>query len=142
MANLTLFDPFQDKFDDLLKGFFLKPVGLETASPIQMQMKIDVTENDNTYTVHADIPGVKKEDIKVSVEGNQISISAEAKREKDVKKNDKLVHSERYYGSVSRSFSLAHDVDEKGAVAKYNDGVLELTLPKTVTCRTKQIAVQ
>jgi HSP20 family protein len=142
MANLTVFDPFEDKFDDLFKGFFLKPISLEGAQPTQMRMKLDVAENDTAYTIRADIPGVKKEDIKISVEGNQVSISAETKREKDVKKDDKIVHSERYYGSIARSFTLGHDVDDKAAIAKYNDGVLELTLPKSVAAKTKQITVQ
>jgi HSP20 family protein len=142
MANLTVFDPFEDKLDDLFKGFFLKPISFEGAQPTQMRMKLDVAENDTAYTIRADIPGVKKEDIKISVDGNQVSISAETKREKDVKKDDKIVHSERYYGSVARSFTLAHDVDDKGASAKYNDGVLELTLPKSAAAKTKQISVQ
>ena len=142
MANLTVFDPFEDRFDDLFKGFFLKPISFEGTQPTQMRMKLDVTENDTAYTIHAEIPGVKKEDIKVSVDGNQVSISAEVKREKDVKKDNKIVHSERYYGSVARSFTLAHDVDDKAANAKYADGLLELTLPKSAAAKTKQITVQ
>ncbi|HWR77486.1 MAG TPA: Hsp20/alpha crystallin family protein [Thiobacillus sp.] len=147
MANITRYDPFNltrhDPFgdlDDLFKGFFVRPALLE-GQP-QMQIKMDVKEDDNAYTVHADIPGVKKEDIQVSIEGNQVSISAESKMEKEEKKGEKVLRSERYYGKVARSFTLAHDVDEAKAQAKYNDGVLELTLPKKATTSAKKLAIQ
>ena len=146
MANISRYDPFNlvslDPFgdiDDLFKGFLVRPTreGLP-----QMQIKMDVKEDDNAYTVHADIPGVKKEDIHVSIEGNQVSISAESKTEKEEKKGEKVLRSERYYGKVARSFTLAHDVDEAKAQAKYNDGVLELTLPKKATTSAKKLAIQ
>jgi HSP20 family protein len=147
MANLTRYDPFNlariDPFgdiDDLFKGFFVRPALLE-GQP-QMQIKMDVKEDDNAYTVHADIPGVKKEDIHVSIEGNQVSISAETKMEKEEKKGEKVLRSERYYGKVARSFTLAHDVDEAKSQAKYNDGVLELTLPKKAVTSAKKLAIQ
>ena len=147
MANLTRYDPFNlariDPFgdiDDLFKGFFVRPALLE-GQP-QMQIKMDVKEDDNAYTVHADIPGVKKEDIHVSIEGNQVSISAESKTEKEEKKGEKVLRSERYYGKVARSFTLAHEVDEAKAPAKYSDGVLELTLPKKASTAAKKLAIQ
>jgi HSP20 family protein len=137
--NLARIDPFSD-IDDMLKGFFVRPALFE-GQP-QMQIKLDLKENDNAYTVHADIPGVKKEDIHVSIDGNQISISAETKMEKDVKEGEKVLRSERYSGKVARSFTLAHDVDETSAQAKYSDGVLELTLPKKVANSAKELAIQ
>ena len=137
--NLARIDPFGD-FDDLFKGFFMRPVLFE-GKP-QMQIKMDLKEDDNAYTVHADIPGVKKEDIHVSIEGNQVSISAETKTEKEEKKGEKVLRSERYFGKVARSFTLAHDVDEAKAQAKYNDGVLELTLPKKAASSAKKLAIQ
>ena len=147
MANLTRYDPFNlarlDPFgdiDDLFKGFFVRPVLFE-GQP-QMQIKMDLKEDDKAYTVHADIPGVKKEDIHVSIEGNQVSISAETKIEKEEKKGEKVLRSERYVGKVARSFTLAHDVDEAGAQAKYSDGVLELTLPKKADTAAKKLAIQ
>jgi HSP20 family protein len=147
MANLTRYDPFNlarlDPFgdiDDLFKGFFVRPVLFE-GQP-QMQIKMDLKEDDKAYTVHADIPGVKKEDIHVSIEGNQVSISAETKIEKEEKKGEKVLRSERYVGKVARSFTLAHDVDEAGAQAKYSDGVLELTLPKKAVTAAKKLAIQ
>ena len=147
MANITRYDPFNlgrfDPFgdiDDLFKGFFVRPMQLE-GQP-QMQIRMDVKEDDNAYTVHADIPGVKKEDIHVSIEGNQVSISAETKVEKEEKKGEKVLRSERYVGKVARSFTLAPDIDEAKAQAKYNDGVLELTLPKKAVSAAKKLAIQ
>jgi len=140
MANVTRYDPFAD-LDDMFKGFMLRPVRLDPQAP-QMQIKMDVKENDSAYVVRADIPGVKKEDIKVDVDGNVVSISAEVKQEKEQKEGGRVIRSERYYGSVSRSFSLGQDVDEKTANAKYTDGVLELTLPKKAGSRQAKIVVQ
>lgn len=147
MFNLTRHDPFSvarsDPFsdiDDLLKGFFVRPIAYEGHTP--MQIKMDVKENNGAYTVHADIPGVKKEDIHVSIEGNLVSISAESRLDKEEKEGDKVLRSERYRGAVARSFTLAQDVDEAQAVAKYSDGVLELTLPKKATASGKVLAIQ
>jgi HSP20 family protein len=138
MANLTRYDPFGD-LDDMFKGLMLRPVRFEQQVP---QIKIDVKENDGAYVIRADIPGVKKEDIKVDVDGNVISISAEVKEEKEEKEGGRVIRSERYYGSMSRSFSLGQDVDEKTAKAKYTDGVLELTLPKKPGASPGKIVVQ
>ena len=140
MANITRFSPTSDALDDLFRGFFMQPVRFE-GQP-EVKIKMDVSEDDKAYTVHAEIPGVKKEDIHVSIEGNQVSISAEIKNEKEVKEGEKLLRSERYYGSVSRAFSLAQDVDEGAAQAKYKDGVLELTLPKKVVSSGRKLVIQ
>ena len=137
--NLARFDPFGD-FDDLFKGFFVRPVLLE-GTP-HMQIKMDLKEDDNAYTVHADIPGMKKEDIHVSIDGNRVLISAESRMEKEEKEGGKVLRSERYCGKVARSFTLAHEVDETKAKAKYSDGVLELTLPKKAVSPTKKLPIQ
>ena len=147
MANLTRhnpfglarIDPFED-IEDMFKGFFVRPVLFEGKPG--MDIKIDLKEDDKAYTVHADIPGVKKEDIQVSIEGNRVSISAETKMEKEEKEGEKVLRSERYSGKVARSFTLASDVDEGTAVAKYADGVLELTLPKKAGATAKKLAIQ
>jgi len=88
------------------------------------------------------IPGAKKDDIHVSIDGNLVSISTEVKQEKDTKEGERVLRSERYYGKVSRSFQLGSDVDEAQAVAKFNDGVLELTLPKKQATANKRVAIQ
>ncbi|MCX7176065.1 MAG: Hsp20/alpha crystallin family protein [Proteobacteria bacterium] len=137
-GGLTRFDPFGD-INDMFKGFTLRPVfrGME-AEP---QMKIDVSEEDKSYLVKAEIPGAKKDDIHVSVDGNQVSISAEVKKEKEEKDGKKVIRSERYYGNVYRSFTLGQDVDQGAAKAKYADGVLELTLPKKPGSTAKQLTI-
>jgi HSP20 family protein len=142
MAAITRYDPFGDLFDDVLKGLFVRPVGVEAELPAQGRMKIEVTEANGTYKVQAELPGVKKEDIRVNIDGDQISISAETRVERDVKEGERVLHSERYFGKVSRAFRLAQEVDESKAVAKYNDGVLELTLPKKAAAEAKQITIQ
>jgi len=128
MSNITRFSPFEDLFKDFGKGFFVRPVPFPADG--ELNMKLDVKEADKEFTVTAEIPGVKKEDIAVDVEGDTVSIRAEAKQEKQEKKDEKVVYSERTYGMVSRSFSLPVEVDDKAVKAEYKDGVLKLTLPK------------
>ncbi len=140
MANILRYNPADDAFDDLFRGFFMHPVRFEGKQ--EVQIKVDVSEDEKAYTVHAEIPGVKKEDIHATIEGNQVAISAEIKKEKEVKEGEKVLRSERYYGKVSRAFALAQDVDEATAQAKYNNGVLELRLPKRVTSKTKNLTIQ
>jgi HSP20 family protein len=141
MANVTRYDPFGELFDDLVKGFLVRPVTGEgrEAAP---RLKIDVTEQNGAFKVLAEVPGVKKEDIQVNVDGDQVSIIAEVKQEKDVREGERLVHSERYYGKASRAFRLGYEIDEANVQAKYNDGVLELVLPKKQTAAAKQITIQ
>jgi len=148
MANITRFDPFGDlaRFD-ALRGFedFWRAPAMRAfwkGLPQEPEIKLDVSEDDKIYRVKADVPGVKKEDIKVSIDGNQVSISAEVKKEKEEKKGETVVRSERYYGTQYRSFSLGHDIDQAKADAKYEDGVLELTLPKKEGSSTKQLTVK
>ena len=145
MANLTRYDPFGEltrfepfrNFDDIFKGIMVRPVLRE----MEPEIKMDVAEDDKAYIVRAEIPGVKKDDIKVAVEGNQVSISAEVKKEKEEKEGKKVIRSERYYGKVYRSFSLDHDVDQDAVKAKYSDGMLELTLPKKPGTAGKEITI-
>jgi len=92
--------------------------------------------------VRAEIPGVKKDDINISIDGDQVAISAEVKNEKDVKDGERTLRAERYYGKVYRAFQLGQPADEDGAVAKYNDGILELTLPKKAAASVKRISIQ
>lgn len=140
MANITRFDPFSD-VDDLFKGLFVRPMRFDLDLAPQMQVKMDVTKADDGYTVKAELPGVKKDDIQVSIDGNEVTISGEVKKETEEKKGEEVIRSERYYGKVLRSFTLPHEVDEAKAVAKYADGVLKLTLPMKVKAATKKLAI-
>jgi len=147
MANITRFDPINElaridpfgDIDNLFKGFMLRPIfqGGVTAP----QMKLEVSEDDKAYTVKAEIPGVSKEDIKISVDGNLVSISAEVKKETEKKEGKQVVHSERYYGQVARSFTLGQEVEQGAAKASYTNGVLEAVLPKKKGAAAKQITV-
>src|SRR5687767_5503916 len=141
MANVTRFD---EAFDDLLRGFFVRPVSFEgTQAPSQVaQFRVDVSETENAYTIRAEIPGVKKDEINISIDGDQVAISAEVKNEKDAKDGERVLRSERYYGKVYRAFQLGQSVDDNAAQAKYADGILELTLPKKAATSAKRITIQ
>lgn len=150
MANLTRYSPittaalapFDDVFDNLFQGF-LRPMRWEGGQALQpSQIRMDVKEADDAYTVHAEIPGVKKDDIQVTIDGSQVTISAEVNKQQEEKDNEKVLRTERYYGKVFRSFTLGQDVDENGAQAKYNNGVLELRLPKKATSSAKKLSIQ
>lgn len=143
MTSLRLFEPsFGDNFESAMRRFFAPmPVPFDNEAPA-LKMRLDVAEKDNAYEVKADIPGVKKEDINVRIDGNVVQIDAEVKREKETKgEGGKVLRSERYYGTVSRTFSLAEDVDEDKADAAYADGVLTLKLPKKATAASRKLAV-
>jgi HSP20 family protein len=143
MANIARFDPFNDLVDDLFKGYFVRPVSYDGRNaPEAPRLKVDVSERNGAYLVTADLPGVKKEDIQVAIDGAQVTLSAEVKREKEVVEGDRVLHTERSFGKVSRSFSLPQELDEAKAEAKFRDGVLELTLPKKAAAARKAITIQ
>jgi len=137
MANITRIDPF----DDLFRGFFVRPVDFEGSQAQAPAIKMDVREQGDCYLVHADLPGVRKEDIHVVVDGNQVSLSAEVKQEKETREGERVLRSERYFGKVSRSFQLGQEIDDSKASAKFNDGVLELTLPKRTESSSKRLTI-
>ena len=141
MASITRYSPFEQAFDDLLRGFFVRPVSLEGPAGAA-QFRVDVSENEKAYTVRAEIPGVRKEDISVTIDDDTVAISAEVKNEKEVKNGERVLRSERTYGKVYRAFSLGQAIDEAGTSAKYLNGVLELTLPKKAAEQAKRVTVQ
>lgn len=141
MNALTRFERFDDMFPEMFRRW-MKPMSV-SGFEAPGEIRIDVSENDKGYEIRAEVPGAKKEDVRVSVDGNYVSISAEVKREKEEKvgKGERTLVKELYYGSSSRGFSLPFEVDEKQAIAKYEDGVLKLSLPKKqeATSRTLKI---
>ena len=139
MVNVLRREALDDQFDNLVRNIF-RPV-VVTTRDVVAPIRMDVSEKENAYIVHADMPGLKKEDIKIEIDGNEVSISAETKNEKDLKDGDRVLRSERYYGKVSRSFSLAQEVDEAAASAKYENGVLELARPKKAVVKAKLVSV-
>jgi HSP20 family protein len=128
-ALMTRGGLFDDFFRDVAPGFYIKPLHGD-GLPTPAQIKVDVKESGDAYTVVAEIPGVPKEDIQVAVDGNVVSLRAEIKQQDSTGQDEKTLRSERYYGAVSRSFQLASDIDQAQAKAKYDNGVLTLTLPK------------
>ncbi len=138
-SDLARFDPFWD-VDDIFNKFMMRPI-LREGMEIEPQIKMDVKEADGKYVVNAEIPGVSKDDIHVTVEGNRVSISAEVKQEKETKEGERVIRCERSYGMASRSFTLADEVDQSKVQAKYNNGVLELTLPKKPGSARKEISI-
>jgi HSP20 family protein len=137
-GDIARFEPFRN-IDEMFKDFRMMPGmrGMEAEPRIRM----DMSETDQAYIVKAEIPGVKKEDIKVAIDGNEVSISAEVQR-KEEQKEGSMLRSERYYGQQYRSFALPQDVDDEKAEAKYQDGILELTLPKKPGTGSKQLSIQ
>ena len=131
---------FDDFFKDFAPGFYVRPLhgdGLPTPS----QIKIDVKEDDAAYTVHAEVPGVPKEDIHISIDGNVVSLRAEVRQHDEKKEGEKVLRSERYFGSVARSFQLPVDVDAAQCKAKYDNGVLTLTLAKKQGNKTQRLTI-
>jgi HSP20 family protein len=144
MVSITRYSPIDDAFNQLFRGFLVRPVGMdndETAA----KFRADIAENEKAYTVHAELPGVKKDDIHISIDGDQVAISAEVRREKnagEVKDGERVLRSERYSGKFYRAFALGSVIDEEAASARYVDGVLELTLPKKAAAAAKRITIQ
>jgi HSP20 family protein len=131
MSRLNLFDPtLTEPVESMFRRFWSpRLIGKDFLE--DFDVRVDVVEKNGTYKVLADLPGVKKEDINVRIDGNIVHIDAQTQDSKEFKEDGgKVIRSERYYGSVSRAFSLAEDVDESKATAKYSDGVLSLELPK------------
>lgn len=129
MTRLTQYNPFSSEpFADVFQGF-LRPIR-SLADDDGPRIDMDLTETDSMYLLKAEIPGVKKEDINVVVEGNTVTISAKKEEEKDVNDQGRALRKERYWGEVSRSVSFALPVNQEQATAKYENGVLTLSLPK------------
>ena len=145
MQTVQLYDPFAGAgFDDLFRGYF-KPVRAARESAVAI--KVDVTESNGNYVVHAELPGVNRDDIQVTIEGNQVTIAAEVKKSTEVKDGDakcgdRLLRSERYYGAVYRSFVLPVELDESTSQAKYENGVLELKLAKKPALTGRKLTIQ
>ena len=139
MQHRIAYDPFAEiGFNELLRGF-VRPVRLEN-SPVSIKM--DVAEQENAYLVKAEIPGVAKEDIEVSIEGNQVTIGAEVKRQSATKDGERVLRSERNSGNFYRGFTLPVEIDETASNAKYENGVLELTLTKKAALAGRKLTIQ
>ncbi|MCC7039028.1 MAG: Hsp20/alpha crystallin family protein [Burkholderiales bacterium] len=143
MTALQVYDPFADAgFEDIFRNFF-RPVREPRAGGVATApIKLDVVDKNGTFVVRAEVPGVSKDDIHVTIDGNQVTITAEVKRESEQKEGERVLRSERYYGSVYRSFVLPVEIDQEGSQAKYENGVLELTLPKRPAVAGRKLAIK
>ncbi|HTT11135.1 MAG TPA: Hsp20/alpha crystallin family protein [Burkholderiaceae bacterium] len=145
MANvLTRRDPWGSLFDEffsdvLSRGF---PVARGTELPAAVRARMDVIDKNDRFEVLVDLPGVKKEDIQVTIEGSRVAITAESKSEKEEKEGDRVLHSERFAASYARTFELPAEVTEEGAEAAFDNGVLKLSLPKRATVTSKRLAIK
>ncbi|TFY98588.1 Hsp20/alpha crystallin family protein [Ramlibacter rhizophilus] len=145
MSQLRLRESATDPFEAAFRRFF-SPALADTGTPL-MSMRLDVTESAAAYQVQAELPGVRKEDIQVRVDGNVVQIDAESRSEREQQdpakaKGERVLRTERYYGTISRTFSLASDIDDGKVEARYADGVLQLTLPKKAPQEGRKITVQ
>ena len=129
-----------DRLDDLFAGFF-RPIADSARSGVE-PIRIDVSEDANAYRVAATLPGVKKDDIQVSIDQNEVTISAEVKREASAREGERVLHSERFYGKATRVFSVSQEIDEAAVQAKYADGVLNLVLPKRAPVSAKRVTIE
>jgi HSP20 family protein len=149
MTKVSIYDPFADVFPTLFRSLLSEtdPRGQSQAGnggpgAQAVPMRVDVSEAAGAYVVKADLPGVPKESIHVDIDGNRVTIRAEVKRESEQKEGERVLRSERYYGQFARSFSLTDEIDEDKAGAKFENGVLELTLPKKAVAGARRLSIQ
>jgi HSP20 family protein len=139
MASLQIYDPFTDTAVESLFRQFLRPDRSDRAAP--QGVRLDVAENDKGYVVYAEIPGVRKEEIHVAIEGNQVTIAAEVKPLLEASEGTRVLRAERYTGNVYRSFTLPVELDEAASEAKYDNGVLELRLGKKPAVTGRKLTI-
>lgn len=132
---------FDDFFKDLAPGFYVRPLHGDPLPPPE-KIKVDVKESDKAYTVLAEVPGVSKDDIHVTIDGNVVTLRAEVKQQDSQGGDEKTLRTERYYGAVARSFQLPVEVDSAQARAKYDNGVLNLVLPKKLAGGSQRLAIE
>jgi len=143
MTTLTRYEPLVGQLDNLFNEFF-RPAFVwdNRASAEVARIRVDVKETGEAYTVDAEIPGVKKDDIRVEIDGNEVAIAAEVKRETEEKDGEKWLRTERLHGRFERRFALPQEIDDGKASAKFADGVLSLTLPKKQAAAARKVEIK
>lgn len=151
MPNLIPYDSL-DLFDNIVRNVF-RPMAYETMRSLHANdherrqevrlIRMDVAESEQGFRIAAELPGIKKDDISVTIEGNRLMISAESKREKIAEDiTERVLSGERFYGKLRRTIQLPEDIDDSAAIAKYRDGVLDLFLPKKKAKGSKRLEIQ
>jgi HSP20 family protein len=133
---------FGDDFDRIFEGFFRPIRWVEEAAGDTFVPAMDIKEREDEYVVRTDLPGVRKEDINVTLENGLLTITAERKSDEERKEGEQDLRREVRYGRYMRSLRLGTQIDEKAVKASYRDGVLELTLPKAEEVKPRKIAVE
>ena len=136
MARIQLYDPFADAaFDGIVRTLF-QPLRVErNGAQAPRSFRLDVSENASGYVVHAELPGVAKD-------GIQVTISAEVKRNREPREGERSLHVERYVGTLFRSFTLPTELDETASEARFENGVLELKLAKKAPVAGRKLTIQ
>jgi HSP20 family protein len=143
MARIQSYDPFPETaFEDLFRTFFQPARTQRGQAPTHQSFRLDVAEDEKGYLVHAELPGVAKDNIQVTIDGNQVTIVTETKRETERREGERALHVERYVGSLFRSFALPTEVDESQSGAKFENGVLELRLAKKAPQAGRKLSIQ
>lgn len=133
-------DPFREMVNAFFQEPLSRPLGVAPSGTGVVPMPLDVSENEHNFVIKASLPGVKPEDVQVTIHGDILSIRGETKAEEE-KKGETWHLRERRYGSFQRSISLGTPISTDKAEAKFDHGVLTLTLPKAEEARPKQIKV-
>lgn len=146
MSSIIRREPFRSLFDELFSDYYTRggfaPAARAGESAAATLARMDVVDRGDTYAVTVELPGVKKEDIRITVEGSRVAIAAETKSESEVKNGERVLHSERHATSYARSFELPSEVTEENADATYENGVLHLTLPKRAHLAGRRLTVR
>ena len=142
MYSLTRQDPLATGIDSLLGELFRPALVWDNNRAEALPLRVDVRETADAYVVHAELPGVKKDQIEVEIEGNEVSIAAEIGTRREEREGEKWLRVERFQGRTARRFALPQEIDESRADARFTDGVLELTLPKKAPAQGKKVVVQ
>lgn len=134
-------DLFGD-FDEFVNQVFRAPTARGDNGERAIMPAIDVAETDNAYIVRAELPGVRKEDLDVTINDGVLTINAETRYEHSEQEKGRVIRQERRYGKYVRSMRLGGEVDESKVTADYTDGILTLTLPKSEEVKPKKIEVK
>jgi len=140
MNGLTRLERVDNLFPELFRRW-ARPLQMLEDVNLPGDIRVDISENQKEYLVSAEMPGAKKEDIHVSIDGNYVSISAEIKKDQEEQHGRSIVR-ETYRGRISRSFTLGTEVSDQKAVAKFEDGVLRLTLPKREGSSSRTLKIE
>ena len=142
MYSVTRNDPLASGLDSLLGELFRPAYARESAAAAALPLRVDVRETADSYVVYAELPGVRKDQIEIEVEGNEVSIAADVGARRDAGEAEKWLRVERFQGKTARRFALPQEIDESRADARFDLGVLELTLPKKAPQAGRKIAIQ